>query len=108
VTDHQIGIAGLVFGIVSAVVGGLLSWYFYNLSRSTRIPTFLVDPARAVLADGSGAETDITILYKGNGIGQKAVNVVRVYFWNAGNTPIIEAAKDILERDHFKMKRSLH
>ncbi len=86
-----------LIAILSAGFGVLVTWY-YSGSPSTRIPTFLIDPARAQLAGGSGAETsDISILYKGNPIGQKAVNVVRIYFWNAGNTPIIEAAKDILE-----------
>jgi hypothetical protein len=87
-----------LIAIASVVLGVLVSWYFYRAALPTRTPTFLVYPVRAVLAGGSGEETsDITILYKGSPIGQKAISVVRVYFWNAGNTPIIEAAKDILE-----------
>ena len=85
-----------IVGVVGTVIGLWLAWYFYKASQPTRIPTFLVDPWRPLLAGGSSSETsDITILYKGRPIGQRAVNVVRVYFWNAGNTPITDA--EILE-----------
>lgn len=81
-----------LIAIASVILGAWVSWYFYSLSLPTRIPTFLVDPSRAVLAGGS---PDITIQYKGKPIRQRAVNVVRVYFWNAGNTDITKT--DILE-----------
>jgi hypothetical protein len=84
-----------LIAIVSVVLSVLVSWYFYRMSQPTRTPTFLVDPVRAVLAVGSSsAASDLTIQYRGNPIRQ-AVNVVRVYFWNAGNTPITE--NEILE-----------
>src|ERR1039458_5177605 len=87
-------ILGIV-GVVLAVVGLVAAWYFYRAALPTRIPTFLVDPVRATLVDRSDSASDITILYKGHTIGPRAVNVVRIYFWNSGNTPIMKA--DVLQ-----------
>jgi len=87
-------ILGIV-GVVLAVVGLVAAWYFYRASLPTRIPTFLVDPVRATLVDRSDSASDITIFYKGHPIGPRAVNVVRIYFWNGGNTPIMKT--DVLQ-----------
>jgi hypothetical protein len=115
--DRLLTIIGIVLAVGAA---WYFSWYFYKASLPTRIPSYLVDPVRAALAGGSGADTsDITILYKGSSIGKKAVNVVRVYFWNAGNTPITKAEildpyaitispdSEILEAKTLKVSRDL-
>lgn len=83
--DRQLAIIGIVVGLF----GVLAAWYFYMASLPTRTPTFMVDTVRAVLIDdGSSGTSELTVQYKGRKISHNSVNIVRVYFWNAGNSPI--------------------
>jgi hypothetical protein len=87
--DRAIAVVTFIAGLV---VAWFLAWYFGSQSLVTRIPTFAVDPVRATIVDAADtANSDIAVYYKGHPVGARAVSVIRLYFWNAGNTPIVRS-----------------
>lgn len=75
--------------IIVAFVCLLPGYYFYRQSIQVRVPSFLVDPARALIIDSSGTNlSDLAVLYKGKSVGERNVSAIRLYFWNDGKMPI--------------------
>jgi hypothetical protein len=85
VPERAISIASLLIGLLALGSG----FYFYLASVSVRAPTFLIDPARAVIVSNDpDTVSDLSVLYKGNRLDQTNVTAVRIYFWNSGKDPI--------------------
>jgi hypothetical protein len=100
ISDRSIGIAGVVIGILSIIVGLAFSYYFYKRSIEYRNLTFAIDPVRTAIVNSAEA-SDLTVLYKGNPVRNVDLSSIRVYVWNQGNKPIIAAARDVLRPIRF-------
>jgi hypothetical protein len=89
ISDRSIAIISFVFGTLLGVAGISAAYYLYIESIQERIPTFLMNPARAVIVDSKGPQlSDLTVSSKGNPVGLRGVTAVRLYFWNSGTMPI--------------------
>jgi hypothetical protein len=80
------------FPEISAVIGicgTLLAIFSYFANNRERIPSFLIDPSRATIVDANtDAGGDLTVTYHGKQVTHASVNLVRIYFWNAGREEI--------------------
>jgi hypothetical protein len=82
-------------GIAFGGLGIVLRIYFYLAGRQERIPVFVVDTDRSIIASvDQEARSDFTVHYKGQPLTQETVSLARIFFWNDGAREI--RSSDIL------------
>jgi hypothetical protein len=88
-SDHALGVAGLILGIAGILIGALTSYYFYMKSRERIEPRYLLQH-EPLLGSSSGAMNEVTLLFKG----QKITNLNRclLLIWNRGSRTLSRSA----------------
>lgn len=75
--------------IITCILGIGSTYYFYQLSKSTREPVFLIDPIRAPVIDSkSFPKTTLRVVKDKNIAIEGDITSIRFYFWNNGKEPI--------------------
>lgn len=87
--------AGYFLAVISILIGGYVSWYYYDKSLQFRRPIFLADFLPQTIYD---AKKELRLPLKvtredGTPL-EKSVRSANHVFWNAGNLPI--ATQDVL------------
>jgi hypothetical protein len=86
---------GYILAVVSILIGGFVSWYYYDKSLQIRRPMFAADFIPQTIFD---AKKELRLPLKvtredGTPL-EKSVHSANHVFWNAGNSPI--SAQDVL------------
>lgn len=86
---------GYFLAVISILIGGYVSWYYYDKSLQFRQPTFAADFIPQTIYD---AKKEVRLPLKvtredGTPL-EKSVHSANHVFWNAGNLPI--SAQDVL------------
>lgn len=73
--------------IISILVAIILPTYFYFSSQAEHELVYAVNPVRTAVVT-VGQATELTVLYKGEPLGNKNVTAAQVAIWNAGKRSI--------------------
>src|SRR5436190_9965325 len=91
-SHNRLGLLGILLG----AVGLYGTYHFYQLSRESREPVFVVDPVRTEIISAQRILTAPIRVLKRNGVPiTKDLFAIRFYFWNAGQRPIL--AQEVLD-----------
>jgi hypothetical protein len=78
-----------MLGLAVGVVGVFCSIYFYNISKISREPVFLISPNRTIILDKERVtEAPLRVTRKDGTPINDYVSSVLLYFWNNGNMAI--------------------
>jgi hypothetical protein len=88
-SDHALGVTGLVLGVAGILVGLLASYYFYLSGRERIEPRYLLQ-YEPILGSSSGAMDEASLLFKG----EEIVNLNRciLVIWNRGSRTLTKSA----------------
>src|ERR1700688_4722100 len=86
----------LVVSAVTFLLGGLLTRHYYRRSDKRRSPTFMLGSREALSSPRLIASARIKMIHDGAEVGVNGITHAQVYFWNAGNLPILQS--EVLER----------
>jgi hypothetical protein len=88
-SDHALGVTGLVVGVVGIVIGVLAAYYFYLKARERIDPRYLLRH-EPLVDSSSGAMTNVSVLFKGATVTN--LNRCLLVMWNRGNRVITRNA----------------
>jgi hypothetical protein len=88
-SDHALGVTGLIVGVSGIVIGVLCAYYFYLKARERVDPRYLLRH-EPLVESSSGAMTDVSVLFKGNTVTN--LNRCSLVIWNRGNRVITRDA----------------
>lgn len=88
-SDHALGVTGLVVGVVGIVIGVLAAYYFYLKARERIDPRYLLRH-EPLVDSSSGAMTNVSVLFKGATVTN--LNRCLLVMWNRGNRVITRDA----------------
>jgi len=97
-SDHALGVAGLILGIAGILIGSATSYYFYLKGRERIEPRYVLQH-EPLLGSSSGAMDEVALLFKG----QKIENLNRclLLIWNRGSRTLSGTA--VVESDKIRV-----
>jgi len=97
-SDHALGVTGLVVGLVGIVIGVLTAYYFYLKAQERVDPRYLLQH-EPLVDSSSGAMTDVSVLFKG--VRVTNLNRCLLVIWNRGSRVITRDA--IAQNDRVRV-----
>ena len=86
---------GYVLAVVSIIIGGYVSWYYYDKSIQFKRPIFAADYIPQTIYDVKQEfRVPLKVTKEDGSLLTKSVHVATHTFWNAGNLPI--STQDVL------------
>lgn len=97
-SDHALGVTGLVLGVVGILIGLLTSYYFYLKSRERIDPRYFLQH-KPLLGSSSGAMDEVSLLFKGEEITN--LNCCVLVIWNRGFRTLPKSA--VVDSDRVRV-----
>jgi hypothetical protein len=85
----------LVVSAVTFLLGGLLARHYYQRSNKLRKPTFILG-GRELLSSPRLLSASVKMIHGDVEVGANGITHAQLYFWNAGNSPILKS--EVLEQ----------
>jgi hypothetical protein len=97
-SDHALGVVGLIVGIVGILIGLLVSYYFYLKSRERIEPRYVLQH-EPLLDSSSGAMAEVSLLFREEAITN--LNRCLLFIWNSGSRTLLKSA--IVDSDQLRV-----